>query len=116
MHRGCEVHLSTDVVTGDPVLRVVGEVDVSTASVLADALHGVTPDERHKLVVDLASVGFMSAAGLRLLLDANTRLRSTGHSLLLRHPSSAVSTVLSAAGVEHLFEIERGDSVGSPGR
>jgi len=116
MYRGCEVFLSTDVVTGDLVVRVIGEVDAATVAVLEDALESVLPHESPVLVIDLANVDFMSAAGLRLLIDTNDRLRRAGRSLSLRHPSSGVSMVLRAAGVEHLFDIERRNGTQSPGR
>jgi anti-sigma B factor antagonist len=116
MQRGCEVLQATDMVTGDPVLRVIGEVDAATAPVFEDALLSVPTNRGRTLVVDLAQVGFMSAAGLRLLIDAKMRWEATGRSLRLRRPSPGVLMVLRAAGVEHLFSIEDCDGRSSAGR
>jgi anti-sigma B factor antagonist len=116
MPRGCEVHVSTDVVTGAPLLRVIGEVDAATADIFQDALSSVIPNDGTTVVVDLSDVDFMSAAGLRILLDANSRWVASGRSLVLRTPSSGVLLVLRAAGVEHLFEIDFGDATTTPGR
>jgi anti-anti-sigma factor len=116
MHRGCEVLQATDIVTGDPVLRVIGEVDAATAHVFEEALLSVPSSHSGTLVVDLAQVGFMSAAGVRLLIDAKTRREATGRSLRLLHPSPGVVMVLKAAGVEHLFDIEDCDGRSPAGR
>ena len=64
------------------VVRVTGDVDTLTASLLAAALDDrLVRDSPHR-VVDLSGVGFLSAAGITVLVRANER---PGLCLVLGH-------------------------------
>jgi anti-sigma B factor antagonist len=103
---GCEVHVSVDA-DGSIVLRVVGELDLATTSVLRDALESIPLIGGSRVVLDLGDLTFISAAGLRIALDAQQRLSEHGGRLVLRGPRPLVLRVLRAADVEDAFEIDR---------
>src|SRR5262249_54226244 len=59
--------------SGVTVVKVTGEVDVSTSSSLRNSLLRVITDENHHgLVVTLASVSFLDSTGLGVLVLAAT--------------------------------------------
>ena len=79
-------------VLGEPgVLSVRGEVDLSTAEDLRRCLHVLATDASPIVSVDLASVTFMSCAGLAPLVEARRQL---GRRLRLRAASPAVHRLL----------------------
>ncbi|MCS0604360.1 STAS domain-containing protein [Streptomyces sp. LP11] len=63
---------------GTPCLTVSGEIDMSNAGVLADALDG-TPG---RLVLDLTGVHYLDSAGLSLLFAHADRLELVVPALL----------------------------------
>ena len=103
------IELSADVVVGrhETVVFVGGEIDLATCERLRDAIEPhLGPDQR--VVLDLADVHFMDSTCLHVLLRARTRLSADGGSLILRNPSTTARTLLSAAGLAALVDIETG--------
>jgi anti-sigma B factor antagonist len=71
-----------------PLLKVRGELDVSTAPSLRDWLGAATGHATRSAVVDLSSVTFMSAAALHAICDEQERLLCRGEHLTVvcHHP------------------------------
>ena len=80
---------------GRLVLRPVGDLDLLTAPVLAEALARSEPEET--LVVDLARVTFLDSSGLRALLLAHE------DGAVLRSPSSPARTTFQVARVSSVL-------------
>jgi anti-sigma B factor antagonist len=78
------------------VVTVEGEVDMGTAPQLAKALDGEIPPV---LVADLTGVTFLSAAGLRVLVDAAERAHSQRRCLGLVARGPLALRVLRTSGV-----------------
>jgi anti-anti-sigma factor len=79
--------------TGSPRgFRLEGELDVSTAPSLVEAL---TPEIRQggDLTLDLTDLSFMDSIGLLTLIKAARELRSRGN-LILFHPGNLVRSLL----------------------
>lgn len=79
-------------------LALAGEVDVSTESLLRDALVGLVENGAKDVVVDLAAVTFLDSSGLRSLIEA-IRL---GAKLTLRHLQPAVRLVFDIVTIPSL--------------
>ena len=75
-----------------------GELDLATASALAEALSDCDPDDHGRLVLDLADVPFIDATGLRVLIEARRRRVRAGGDLVIEHPSRQVTRLLDIAG------------------
>lgn len=84
-------------------VNLVGELDISTVSLVADAVEGVESRET-PLVLDLCGLDFVDAAGLRALLEASLRL---GERLSIVQASRAVTRVLELAGLAQLLDPAR---------
>jgi len=94
---------------GIRVITLVGDIDAATVGTLDEALA-----DGERLVVDLTRVAFLSCAGVRSLLQANSRadlavvvgghavtrsLEATGADLLLEiHPRTGAALARLAAG------------------
>ena len=64
------------------VIEAVGEVDLTTASQLREALLAAVGDsEKPGIIVDLSKVDFIDSAGLALLVEARKRLSPDGRTL-----------------------------------
>lgn len=95
--------LKTEFIQGDPpVLQVDGEIDLSTADHLQAALEEALSTDPH-VVVDMAGVTFLDAAGLRVILQAATSLNGAGP-LALRNARRA-AWVLELVGLPDLPSI-----------
>ena len=73
------------------VVRVVGELDLASASWVRDRIARAAHNPAREVVVDLSGVSFVDCAGLGALLGAQTQL---GSRLSLRAPSIAVLRLL----------------------
>ena len=80
------------------VLAVRGELDLLTAPKLGAVLDSVIDGGHGRVVMDLAGVGFMDVAGLRVIAGGADRLRSSGGVLTMQSPSVAVRRVLQVVG------------------
>ncbi|MFD6358465.1 STAS domain-containing protein [Streptomyces roseolus] len=86
---------------GTPVLRAVGEIDMSNSDVLAAALD----DTPGRVVVDLTEVGYLDSAALSVLFARAVRVELIAPPLLL--------PVLTVSGLADLVPV-RPDPKGTP--
>lgn len=86
-------------------VRVVGDVDLTSAPRLDDEVTGLIEDSVNALTIALGSVSFMDSTGLRVLLKASKLLESNGGSLVLGQPSDPVRRLLEVSGLDSHFQI-----------
>jgi anti-sigma B factor antagonist len=84
---------------------LTGEVDMVTAAQLADALSRVLDHGCRTVEVDLSGVGFMSAAGLRVLVEADRHARRRRARLLLTRPTPACARLFTLTGLDATLTI-----------
>jgi anti-sigma B factor antagonist len=85
------------------ILRISGEVDISTAPQLRERLQQL---ESRSVVVDLSAMTFIDSTGLGVLVGAFKRLRESGGDLVLRAPTLSARKVLELTGLSQLVTIE----------
>lgn len=88
------------------ILAVRGEIDLLTAPTLGDLLGLVVDRGERRVVLDLAGLSFIDAAGLHVIASASARLRSFGGFLTLRSVPSRTRTILTIAGLADLVRFE----------
>lgn len=81
-------------------LLVSGEVDVSNASELRDALEGALAEKPASLEVDLSQLPYIDSTGIGALVGAARRAAEASVSFSLSHPQRNVARVLSLLGVD----------------
>jgi anti-sigma B factor antagonist len=80
-------------------IAVEGEVDVSCASELRDAIDAAIQDKVPSIDVDLAGVSYVDSTGIGVLVGAASRAAEAGLSFSVSRPQRNVSRVLDLLGV-----------------
>ena len=88
---------------GAQELRLIGELDLTTTPILAEALSALPAEAKQPLLFDLSELTFLDSTGLNLLI--RTAQDHPGGRVQLRSPTSNVRRVLELAGLSALFEI-----------
>jgi anti-anti-sigma factor len=99
-----DLHISAH--EGVIVARVKGEIDLSNAGELRDAILESTPNEALGCVLDFTSLTYIDSAGIHLLYRLGDNLRARGQTLRIVIPSgSPASDALRLAGVKRHVDI-----------
>jgi len=90
----------SDAADGSCRVRVAGEVDIAVQAQLAAALHRAIFDHAaRRILVDLANLQFIDAAGVRVLSNAAADATARGVTLVVRNCLPLVDTVLRVTGL-----------------
>jgi anti-anti-sigma factor len=84
------------------ILHLKGEVDCLSSPYLRAMIDASIDTGHLKLVLDLAALAFMDAAGLRVIANAADRLELLGGTLAIRSPSDLVRRMLDITGMLEL--------------
>ncbi|MCO5310553.1 MAG: STAS domain-containing protein [Austwickia sp.] len=87
------------------VVTAVGDVDVSNAAKLRDALDRVLADGESRLVVDLRGVSFMDSTGLGILVGRLKVVRARRGSMRLVCVAPRMLRVLDITGLDTVFPL-----------
>lgn len=89
---------------GQARVAVVGELDMSTADKLAEALDGVLAEPAvRRVVIDFAGVGFLASAGIAVLVGAYRAGQDRGVGLVVSNCRPSVARVLEITGVDKVL-------------
>ena len=100
-----DLQISVESMKRVELVNVSGRIDSSNASQLDEALKGLMNDGRHKLVLELSGVSYMSSAALRALVAAVRECKAHRGNVKLANISERVSEVLKLAGLDAIFEV-----------
>lgn len=87
------------------IVHVSGEVDVTSAAVLRDALEALIADGRRQLTLDLTKVTFMDSTGLGIIVGRLKRLARHGGVMTIAASHERVLRVFDITGLDQLLEI-----------
>jgi anti-anti-sigma factor len=96
---------------GAVVVGMCGELDALTAPGLGALINALADAGQTEVVLDLATLDFMDAAGLGVIAAASARLRPDGGALTLRSPSSMVRRIL---GISEMLDLVESGPPGPP--
>jgi anti-sigma B factor antagonist len=85
------------------VFALEGRIDTEGAIDMEVTLQAAVSDGRHKMVLDMAEVRYISSAGLRTLADVLTRNQESGGDLKLVGLSPKVMRVFQIIGFDKFF-------------
>jgi anti-anti-sigma factor len=91
--------------SGVKVVCFHGDLDSLGVRMVEDTFRSAVVERTARLVVDLGDVGFISSAGLAMLLIMGKMLRQGGGKLTIASAGKNILEVLSLAGFDELFEI-----------
>jgi anti-anti-sigma factor len=83
-----------------PTVRLRGELDLTQADRLREALDAVLARRPHLLVADLSGLAFTDCAGLAVLVHAHRRQDAHGGLLLIHGVRPLVRRVLTLTGLD----------------
>jgi anti-sigma B factor antagonist len=86
-------------------VRLTGEIDMVTAGELAEVLSRLLEQGCGTVEVDLSGVGFLSAAGLAVLVEHDRSSRSGAGRLLLVRPSPMCARVFAITHLDAVLTI-----------
>jgi anti-anti-sigma factor len=93
----------TTVDDGEAVVAVIGELDLSTAAALSEALAPLLDQRLQAVTLDLGGVEFIDSTGLTLLVRTSKRLGEHQGALRLTSPTPPVRRVLELVGLDTLL-------------
>jgi anti-anti-sigma factor len=88
--------------TGEALLRVSGELDLSNATLLRDALDTSLAADPPRLVLEVGDLTFMDSSGLAVLLQAARRVDL----VILRNPRDVIRRLVDTTGVASVLKME----------
>lgn len=94
----------------ETVIRVSGELDAQTAPTLRGVVRGLIDVGHRHLVIDLAAVTFLGAAGIGVIASAGAVLRGSDGTLTLRSPGRQARRTLEVTGISRRVPIEDEDA------
>ncbi|MCU1452353.1 MAG: anti-sigma-factor antagonist [Acidimicrobiales bacterium] len=92
---------------GETVLVLGGEIDLSSAHLLAEAIDAAIDAGARRVVVDFSAVTFVNSTGLGVMVGATKRLRAMGGDLVARAFRGMPAAALAITGLEEFLTIER---------
>lgn len=87
------------------VVTAAGEIDLTNAGSLRDALLSALNAGARGLVVDLTATTFLDSSGVTALVRASRRAQATEATVRLAVSAPAVLRVLSLVGLDRLIEV-----------
>lgn len=98
---------------GAVIARVTGEIDMSNARELRDAIADQTPNDALGVVIDLTSIDYVDSAGVAMLYRLGESLRTRGQALrVVIPPHSPAADALRLAGIERYADAVDGVDAG----
>ncbi|HEY8544982.1 MAG TPA: STAS domain-containing protein [Acidimicrobiales bacterium] len=94
-----EFRAALEVVDGEPMIVVAGEVDLGVADRLWGCIASVV-ETGGPVVLDFAEVSFIDSSGVNLLTRAYHQLGGRPEAVVVRRPSPQVRRVLEMSGVD----------------
>lgn len=90
------------------IVHVSGEIDVTSAAVLRDALEALIADGRRRLTLDLTHVSFMDSTGLGIVVGRLRRLTRHGGTLTVAASHARVLRVFAITGLDQVLQLHEG--------
>ena len=87
------------------VVGIAGRLDSGTSETFAERLHHLIDGGERRLVVDGATLDYVSSAGLRVLLVAAKRLKAVDGKIVLSSLKPHILEVFEIAGFKSMFPI-----------
>lgn len=87
-------------------LQIRGELDANTARELDQVLNDLLDLGHSRLVLDASQMGYISSAGLRVVLFAHLKACQLGGEMRVFGLSAQVYRILEIAGFDELFQIK----------
>ena len=102
--KAAEFSIDAEKLEGGTVVRVAGELDLSTHDRLGDELTAIAAGGG-AIVVDLSACDFIDSSGIRALLIGRQAAEDNGGTVVLAAPKPQVVRILDVTGVASVLPI-----------
>lgn len=91
------------------VVRMAGDLDFASVGPVTDELERVLAESAESLVLDLSGVGFLDSAGVKLLYELHSVMRSRGMDVrVVVPPGNPIRRTLDLTGAHRTLPIQAG--------
>ncbi|MGH2717045.1 MAG: STAS domain-containing protein [Actinomycetota bacterium] len=104
MGKSAQLNIARESLPEAEVIRVSGELDISSSSALREELTEVARTDSN-VVLDLSGLRFMDSTGLSVIIAALKRLRERSFDLLLCAPQPPVRRIFEICGLDGIVTI-----------
>ncbi len=101
------LEISSEIIDTKAIIRIEGEVDVSNASELRDALDTALADGSKEVEADFAEVAYIDSTGIGVLVGAAHRAQESGSVLVVANPQKNVERVFTLLGVDKDLNVRK---------
>ena len=101
------LEISSEITDAKAIIRIEGEVDVSNASELRDALDTALADGAKEVEADFAEVAYIDSTGIGVLVGAAHRAQESDSVLVVANPQKNVERVLTLLGVDKDLNVRK---------
>lgn len=99
------LELETEEADGRVRLALKGELDISSAAQVEDALGRIESGQPGLVLIDLRELAFMDSTGLRTVVSADSRAREQGRRLAVVRGPEAVDRIFSLTRLDERLEM-----------
>jgi anti-anti-sigma factor len=99
------LELDTEAEDGCVRVALAGELDISSAPQLEEALGRIEADSPALLLLDLRGLAFMDSTGLRTVVSADQRAREQGRRLAVVRGPDAVDRIFTVTRLDERLEL-----------
>ena len=90
----------------ETLVRLSGELDLSSAPALRELLAGAFEDDGpRRIVLDLSDLIYLDSTGLSIFVSAHKRATASGIELCLANPNPSVARLFKITALDHFFTI-----------
>ena len=101
------LEISSEIIDTKAIIRIEGEVDVSNASELRDALDTALADGAKEVEADFAEVAYIDSTGIGVLVGAAHRAQESGSVFVVANPQKNVERVFTLLGVDKDLNVRK---------
>lgn len=99
------LELDTETTDGYVRLALSGELDISSAPQVEEALGRIESERPGLLVIDLRGLAFMDSTGLRTVVSADSRAREDGRRLAVVRGPEPVDRIFAVTRLDERLEL-----------
>ena len=86
-------------------LAMAGRLDTITSNLLSTELDNLFAEGIDHLVLDFASLDYMSSAGLRVIINAQKKINNMGAKMELTGVTESIKTIFDITGFSKILKI-----------
>ena len=101
------LEISSEITDAKAIIRIEGEVDVSNAAELRDALDTALADGAKEVEADFAEVAYIDSTGIGVLVGVAHRAQESDSVLVVANPQKNVERVFTLLGVDKDLNVRK---------